>query len=224
MNLSTTGIFYGLAGAGVAVALFLIDSTSSHFERWFRVLTAFLFWPLYLPLLLRPNNVATPAAPPSVPPSDDLAAQIAQVETELGLAFQSLSVDQPSALRPDQDRLNELQIAWRRQAERIRELDRLLVQPAFAASEPFGHENSVTEHAARCEQSRQQTLSQLRTIRQQRHQNLLESLAGVRELVTRIHLAKFSDTAVSSDLISQFTAAITRLSEAPTAPASEITS
>lgn len=169
MNLPITGIFYGLVGVGVAVALFLSDATSLRFERWFRMLTAFLFWPLYLPLLLRRNSIAMPAVPSPAPPSDDLAAQIAQVEMELGLAFQSWSVDQPSALRPERDRLNELQTAWRRQAERVRELDRLLAQPAFLATEPVNYESAVTERAAQCEQSRQQNLSRLRTIRHQMH-------------------------------------------------------
>lgn len=93
MNASITAIFYGLVGAGVAVALFLSDSTGSRYERSFRVLTAFLFWPLYLPLLLRPTGPSVPITQPSAAPSDELAAQIAQVETELGRALQSLNVE-----------------------------------------------------------------------------------------------------------------------------------
>ena len=210
MNLSITAIFYGLVGAGVAVALFVSDSTSSRYERLFRVLTAFLFWPLYLPLLLKPASPTVPMTQPSAAPSDELAAQIAQVETELGRALQSLNVEQDFALRPEFDRISELETAWRMQAERVRELDRLLAQPAFVESAPVGSE---TERAVQCEQSRQQNLTRLRAIRQTIHQNLLDTLAGVRELVTRIHLAKYTGNSTVSELSAQLAAAIVGLSE-----------
>lgn len=210
MNASITAIFYGLVGAGVAVALFLSDSTGSRYERSFRVLTAFLFWPLYLPLLLRPTGPSVPITQPSAAPSDELAAQIAQVETELGRALQSLNVEQDSALRPELDRISALQTECRMQAERVRELDRLLAQPAFVESAPV---SSETERAAQCEQSRQQNLSRLRAIRQTIHQNLLDTLAGIRELVTRIHLAKYTGNPTASELSAQLAAAIAGMSE-----------
>ncbi|MBC7815633.1 MAG: hypothetical protein IAG10_01900 [Planctomycetaceae bacterium] len=210
MNFSITAIFYGLVGAGVAVALFVSDSTGSRHERWFRVLTAFLFWPLYLPLLLRPTSPSVPTTQPSAAPSDELAAQITQVETEFDVALKSLSVGADTALLLESDRVGELPAAWRSQAERIRELDRLLAQPAFIEAIPAGSE---TERAAQSEQSRQQNLARLRAIRQQMHQNLLGTLSGVRELVTRIHLAKYTGSPTASELIAQFTAANARLSE-----------
>ena len=215
MNLPITAIFYGLVGAGVAVALFLSDSTGPRHERWFRVLTAFLFWPLYLPLLLRPTNSAAPTTQPPAMPSDNLAAQIAQVESELGLALQSLDVGTVVPLKPEHDGIGQLQSAWRLQAERIRELDCLLAQTSFMESIPAGSE---TERAAQSEQSRQQNLARLRAIRQQMHQNLLGTLAGVRELVTRIHLAKYTGSPTASELIAQFTAAISGLPEVSALP------
>ena len=215
MNLSITAIFYGLVGAGVAVALFLSDSDSPRHERWFRVLTAFLFWPLYLPLLLRPTGPAAPTTQPFAAPSDELAGQIAQVETELGLAFQSLDVGADTALRPEHGRIGELQAAWRLQAERIRELDRLLAQPAFVE---FAPTSSETERATQCEQSRQQNLARLRAIRQQIHQNLLDTLAGVRELVTRIHLAKYTGNPTASELSAQLATVTAGLSEVLAVP------
>ena len=215
MNFSITAIFYGLVGAGVAVAVFLNDSTCPRHERWFRVLTAFLFWPLYLPLLLRPTSSSTPTTQPPAVPSDELATQIAQVESELGLALQNLDVGADTVLKPEHEGIGQLQTAWRMQAERIRELDRLLAQPAFMESIPAGSE---TERAAQSEQSRQQNLTRLRAIRQQMHQNLLGTLAGVRELVTRIHLAKYTGNPTASELIAQFTAAISGLSEVSVVP------
>ncbi len=215
MDFSITAIFYGLVGAGVAAAIFVSDSTGSRYERLFQVLAAFLFWPLYLPLLLSPTSPSAPPPQSPAAPSDELAAQMAQVETELGRALQSLNGDQNTALRPELDQIGELQSAWRRQAERVRELDRLLAQPAFVESAPGG---SDTERATQCEQSRQQNLARLRAIRQRIHQDLLDTLAGVRELVTRIHLAKYTGNPTASELSVQLAAAITGLSEVSAMP------
>ena len=215
MDFSITAIFYGVVGASVAVALFVSDSTGPRRERWFQVLTACFFWPLYLPLLLRPTGLAAPTIRPSASPADELAAQIAQVESELDSAIRSCEVG--SELRPalKPESLIEIQGAWRLQAERIRELDRLLVQPAFVESVSVA---SQTDRAAHCEQSRQQNLARLRAIRQRMHQDLLGTLGGVRELVTRIHLAKYTGTPASSELIAQFAAAIAGLSDVSALP------
>ena len=63
----------------------------------------------------------------------------------------------------------------------------------------------ISELVAHSEQTRQQNLARLREIRQQMHQRLLETLAGVRELVTRIHLAKYTGTPAPSELANQIT-------------------
>lgn len=79
MNLSITAIFYGLLGAGVAISLLANDTAGPAHERWFRVLTAFLFWPIYVPLLLRFANPPTSpdrAADQSAPPDYEMTQQI----------------------------------------------------------------------------------------------------------------------------------------------------
>ena len=208
MNLSITAIFYGLVGASVSVALFLNDATCPRHERWFRVLTGFLFWPIFLPLLLKPATLATPHECPAdklAAPADEMAVRIGQAENELNLALRSLAADTNSSAVPGPDRLGEMHAAWHRQAERIRELDRLLAQPAFVDSAVVGFDSSAPELVAHSEQTRQQNLARLREIRQQMHQRLLETLAGVRELVTRIHLAKYTGTPAPSELATQIT-------------------
>ena len=53
MDLTTTLLFYMLLGSAVAVAVHLAANDMSRGQRWFRTLTAVVFWPLYLPALLQ---------------------------------------------------------------------------------------------------------------------------------------------------------------------------
>jgi hypothetical protein len=59
-----------------------------------------------------------------------------------------------------------------------------------------------------------QNVRQLRQVRQQAHQQLVETLAAVRELVSAIHLARFTDApaARAEELLSQVTAVVDGLS------------
>ena len=59
MGLSVTMIFYLLIGVGVATAVFLADSRRSRGSAGFRVATALVFWPLYLPILLSGSGART---------------------------------------------------------------------------------------------------------------------------------------------------------------------
>ena len=52
MGLSETILFYLLIGAGVSVAVLLSEGERSSAERSFQTVTAVLFWPLFLPVLL----------------------------------------------------------------------------------------------------------------------------------------------------------------------------
>ena len=71
MGFAETMIFYHLIGAGVATAVFLSDSGRSRWSRRFRVATAVIFWPLYLPILLSQPRVGpiSKSAPAECPPS-----------------------------------------------------------------------------------------------------------------------------------------------------------
>ena len=136
MGFSVTIIFYLLIGLGVATAVFLSDSRRSRGSAAFRVATAVVFWPLYLPILLsgpRPGPIAETARDPS--DGDAMAQAIAQVETELELALASLDGWVEDVLAHETDCFHELSTAWRAQAERIREMDRLLAraEPATRA-------------------------------------------------------------------------------------------
>jgi len=68
--LNTSLVLYLMVGAGIAVAVYLADGDGKTAEGRFRVLSAVPFWPLYVPLLLRPN---TPTAENTEPVRRDSA-------------------------------------------------------------------------------------------------------------------------------------------------------
>ena len=52
MGFAATMIFYHVIGLGVATAVFLSDSRQGRLLSVFRLATAVVFWPLYLPIVL----------------------------------------------------------------------------------------------------------------------------------------------------------------------------
>src|SRR5437016_4455612 len=94
MMLGQILLLHLMAGVGVAVAVYLSSRAASRGERWFQVLTALVFWPMYLPLLLGQRGGETnkphPLPQSSAPVPDELARVISQVDAELEGALQSL--------------------------------------------------------------------------------------------------------------------------------------
>jgi hypothetical protein len=233
MGLTETIVFYLLFGAGVAFAVALSGDDRSPARKSLEIVTAALFWPFYIPILLH-----TPQSYPqvdqsvdlTVSPDDNFAAAIDQVEAELDSALGSLDGWAENVLAGEQDRLSELRAAWRNQAERIREIDRILARPEFVASHDetagdlfleTGAESDPVDHADGRERrlqsvrARQANIERLTAIRRQMHDDLLGTFAWVRELVTMIHLAKFTGAPASraEELIAQIAAAVEGLSE-----------
>src|SRR5262245_6048924 len=134
MNLfGQTLVLYVLTGASVAVAVYLAEASGRRRGRWFRVATAVLFWPLYLPLLLgRAPTTPTRGRAAAAATDDALSAAIRQVDAELDAALGSLDGWAEEVLTREKDRFRDLRAAWLGQAERIRQMDRLLVLPEFA--------------------------------------------------------------------------------------------
>src|SRR5262245_22550535 len=97
MNFTTTLLFYVLFGVAAAIAIHSAPAAGSGGQRWFRTLTAVVFWPLYLPALLQQpaRRIADPggsngSSHPDIVAGDEMSAAIQQVETELNLALESL--------------------------------------------------------------------------------------------------------------------------------------
>jgi hypothetical protein len=222
MSFTTSILFYLLIGACVAAALYLNDEERTGRERVFRAAGALFFWPLFVPLLLdRPadREAATPAA--ATPAADSLARAIEQVEAELDAALGSLDGWAEETLADEGRRLQELRGAWRFQADRIRQLDSLLAASKLAVADPLtsdapGLSASATDRRLRSDHARAENIRRLQELRGRLLDDLLGTLAWVRELVTMIHLAKFSGAPASraEELVSQIAAAVEGLSEA----------
>src|SRR5262245_7539656 len=148
MGLTETILFYLLFGVGVAAAVALRRESGGRGETLFRIVTALLFWPLYIPLLLdRPEQkepLRRPRERDSVRPGEPYAAGIAQVEAELEAALDSLDGWAENVLAREHDRFAELRAAWRQQAERIGQLDRLLATAEQAPRDPSAENAPAT--------------------------------------------------------------------------------
>lgn len=215
--LGQTLILYLLVGIGVAGAAYLSTPANRSSRRLFQVLLALPFWPLYVPLLLA--KPSPPAAMVSTacgtPVNGSLDAIIAQVDSELQAALGSLDGWGKHVLAQEKDRLNELGKAWRLQAERIRELDRLLAVPEYAGNNLPENLPQAPARWHTSQAARQRNLDRLRAVRKRAHSDLLGSLAWVRELVSLIHLAKYTGApaARAEELVAQIAAAVQGLSD-----------
>ena len=224
MGLTQTILFYLLFGISIAAAVALRRERIGWNERIFQVGTAVFFWPLYLPILLD-----RPAQTPRVrraqgehpfDPSDHFAESIAQVETELEAALDSLDGWAENVLAREQDRFAELRSAWRMQAERIRQLDRLLAAAENSKNVPNAEReldvgSGKNVRYQQSEQARRENFERLQLVRARLHDDLWGTLAWVRELVSMIHLAKFTGAPASraDELVSQIATAVEGLSE-----------
>ncbi len=172
------------------------------------------FWPFYLTLLLSRDRATAStgrSGAPALPP-DALGRAIAQVDAELDAALHGLGGWAEGVLARERDRLHELRTAWAAQAECIRDMDRLLAQVERAADEPLA--GAMSERVQASRQAVRQNLQRLGQVRAKAHQDLVETLAWVRELVSMIHLAKFTDAPASraEELIGEIAAAVHGLS------------
>ena len=218
MLLVETAIFYLLLGLTVAVAVYIRGRHDGRLVIGLQMLAACLFWPLFVPVLLSESADNSPArthqhvaAPTN---QDSLAAAISQVETELDTALDGLDGWAEDVLNSEQHRLEELRIAWKAQADRIRQIDQLLAEPT-ARADSLAEVAADVESARQSEKTRRDNIRQLSALRNRMHADLVGTLAWVRELVTMIHLAKFSGApaARAEELVAQIAAAVQGLSE-----------
>jgi hypothetical protein len=227
MNLSATLVIYVVIGVGVAVAVYLCGIGRSGVEKGFAIATAVPFWPLYIPLVLARQNAPSEQRDPVPPPSpdDEMAAAIQHIDAELETALASLDGWAPDVLAREKNRLHELRSAWSAQADRIREMDRLLALPEYAEA-PAGKEHlgpvplaalqscSANQRLRHSQEVRRQNIQRLGQVRRRAYEDLMGTLAWVRELVSMIHLAKFTGAPASraEELVAEIAAAVEGLS------------
>lgn len=172
------------------------------------------FWPLFLPILLTRSRAEPESAGLAThEPRDELTGAIARVEAELDAAFSSLDGWAEDVLAHEAGRLRELRTALTAQAARIREMDRLL---NGSESDPAGPDLTATATAeaggrrSQSERARRANFERLRRVRRHAYDDLMGTLAWVRELVSMIHLAKFTGAPASraGELVAQIAAAV----------------
>ncbi len=205
MKLEQLLLLHLMAGAGVAVCVYLSVPSDRVAQRLFQTVAAVVFWPLFLPLLLsqRREVEGDPPSQPDPDAPDELSRAIAQVEGELEAALQSLDTWTEDLRERAQDRFRQLRTVWSTQAERIREMDQILVRsrdvPAEAAL------LAASDRVRESQEVIRQNVEQLGQVRQRTLDNLLGMLARVRELVSAIHLARFTaaPAAQAEELLAQ---------------------
>lgn len=224
MSLASTLVFYLLFGFAVAVAVYL-SSEMGRGEGWFRAISAVLFWPLYVPGLLQASTAEGANRKTSANDqcgseevtslSDDVFQAIRQVEAELDLALNSLDGWSDAVWSQEERRFEELRGAWYYQARKIRELDSLLEKTANSADSESGFSELASERAVQSERARRDNIAQLVAVRTRMRDDLFNTLSWVRELVTRIHLAKYTGAPASraEELVLQIATAVEGLSE-----------
>ncbi len=216
MGLTESLVFYLLVGIAVSVAVYLAEGPRGTVRVAFLLGTSLLFWPLYLPVLLSMHgNRPTDAALPS-PQLDEMATAIAQVERELEAALSSLEGWPEAALAREKNRVAELRTALSAQATRVREIDELLSDTKSSDSLDTHSRPADSLDAAalvrwqKSHRAREQNFTRLAAIRRQSHADLMATLAWIRELVSMIHLAKFTGAPASrtEELVAQIEAAV----------------
>lgn len=215
MGLGETIILYLVAGLAVAGAVYLSRESERGWQTGIQLVTAAVFWPLYLPILLSRAEEPTrqPEAGQNVEP-DEMAAAIAQVDAELATALSSLDGWAENVLAREKNRLAELRAALAAHAARIREMDALFAsvdgqRGDLPAERPLGEPLSL-DRRAQSEQARRKNLQRLHEVRRRSYDDLMGTLAWIRELVSMIHLAKFTGAPASraEELVAQIAAAV----------------
>lgn len=199
-----TAAFYLLVGAATAVAILVRREGGGPGERAFLAATAVVFWPVHLPVLLATAPAASAArAPRSADERDAMGRAIAGVQRGLVAAFADLDGWAGEALDEESSRIGELCDALRGQAARVREMDRVLGG--------VGGDDEAPDAPGRRE-----NYGRLAEVRDRTREELFGTLAWIRELVSMIHLARFTGAPASraEELVREIASAVEGLSEA----------
>lgn len=220
MALGESLLFYTVIGIAVAAAVAMTDSSPAASPRAFTIIAAVFFWPLFVPMLLARKEANHDRNEPTwttnrADADDAMSRGIAQVDAELVAALASLDGWAEGAVARQRMRINDLRAAWRAQANRIREMDKVLSAAEIDPPHDDSAEHDTTARAAQATRARQENFARLRQVRDQAHRDLTTTLESVRELVSMIHLAKFTGepAAKADELVTQIAAAVEGLSE-----------
>jgi hypothetical protein len=217
MGFNESCVFYLLLGSAVSIARQITHRHAPTSERVWDALAALAFWPLYLPIVLTQRATPETSAEVGETPCDDLTTAIDQVESELTSALASLDGWAEGVVSHKLARLEELRTALTAQAARVRDMQALVrCEQARITEPPTGEyvSNPAQQRWQRSEQARAENMQRLVAVCQQSYLDLMATLAWIRELVSMIHLAKFTGAPVAraEELVAQIAAAIESIS------------
>jgi hypothetical protein len=220
MNFNESLAFYLVVGLAVGAAQALVERSTGRQGWILSFLAAWLFWPLFLPLLLASHREPAERLDAKALPCDGLSLAIRQVEQELDDALSSLDGWAEDVLHRRPERLRELRTALIAEADRIRAMEALVARehnrPQVGASpqELNSKPGELSERGQRSEQARKENMNRLLSLCRQSRTDLLATLAWIRELVSMIHLAKFTGApaARAEELVAQIAAAVESIS------------
>ena len=208
MDFGLFAVFYLTLGTAVALGEYAQGRGATALRRAGRAGAALWFWPLFLPFLLAPREPGLPA--PEAGTHDDLTRAVAQVEREIASALQCLRGWADEVLVRERPRLAELRAVWHEQAHHIRAMEHWLAQAEPGAATDAG---PADPQRHRSEAARADNLRRMRELHQRARGELFGTLAWVRELLSMIHLARFSGAPASraAELVAQIAAAVDAL-------------
>ena len=141
---------------------------------------------------------------------------ISQVEAELETALASLDGWVEDVLAHEAGRFHELSTAWRARQNAFARWTACSRKPSRRTAEamPDVPGEGASDRYRHSEQTRRANLARLREVRNQAFDDLMGTLAWVRELVSMIHLAKFTGAPASraEELVAQIAAAVEGIS------------
>ena len=168
-------------------------------------------------MLLAHRPRAEGGSPPRAAPNslDELDRAIAQVEEELAGVLPGLEGWGESMRERAEARFRELRANWTAGAGRVREMDQIMARTGNAQAQGEGLAESERMRGA--QEAIRQNLQRLEELRQRTLADLFGMLAQVRELVSLIHLARFSGAPATraEDLLAQLGAVGREVSAAP---------
>ena len=172
MDFRQTLLLYLLLGAGVAIGF--AARTSDKGRAWATILAAWVFWPLFVPLLLSAEEESVTATTPT---SEPLDTRIARSRDQLD----RLAATAPAIGLPDlPEQVARIQALWAERATWLTETG-LLIQ------------NLKTTHSPAASETMPANSPQIEELERLQHtttESLARSLNGIDELAVHIQLLK----------------------------------
>ena len=207
--LNSSLVLYLMIGAGVGVAVYLGDRADTGPSAAFAIVTAILFWPLYVPVLLyaaRPIAATQEPAPMTTWPRPS-PRWMANYKQHLAVCVAGRRACSPAKRTGSQNcvRLDGPGPTHSRDGPLV--VDVRTRCPT--ANESANQALQQSEHA------RRRNLQRIQRLRERAYDDLMSTLTWVRELVSMIHLAKFTGAPASraEEIVAQIAAAVEGLSE-----------